>query len=99
MKNVILITGRDTSVLVGTSQEIENRLIKVNSEPFLFIPNESAAKTLAEISDMEVKEEYSIPEIKSKIKHCKNPMELKELNRTLNRLYKERKNHESKISI
>jgi len=26
-------------------------------------------------------------------------MELKELNRTLNRLYKERKNHESKISI
>jgi len=48
---------------------------------------------------MGIEEEYSITQIKTKIKRCKNPMELKELNRTLNRLYKERKNHESKISI
>ena len=85
--------------MVGTSQEIENRLIKVNSEHFLFIPNESAVKELAEISDMEIEENYLIPDIKSKIKHCKNPMELKELNWTLNRLYKERKNYESRKNI
>lgn len=92
---IVLIDGHNN--LSPALQEAINKLNEINENSFPFIPNDfSSAKELA---DMGIEEEYSITQIKTKIKRCKNPMELKELNRKLNCLYKERKNHESKISI
>jgi len=45
---------------------------------------------LDDLADFEPKEE-SISSIKKQIKNCKNPMQLRELNRRLNELYKGRK--------
>lgn len=56
---------------------------------------------LSELWDEEqIKSEPTISQIKNDIKHCKNPIELKKLNRQLNELYKTRrmmKKHKTKI--
>ncbi|WP_346938247.1 hypothetical protein [uncultured Clostridium sp.] len=46
----------------------------------------------------DIKITYSISDIKKQIKHCKNPLELKTLNKKLNQVYKELKNKNIKVN-
>lgn len=41
--------------------------------------------------------EPSIDQLKRQIKHCKNPMELKQLNRQLNEAYKDKKRKKAEV--
>lgn len=70
--------------------KISDRIKERNNEEIIDRNNRVIEMCLPDL-----KEDFSLAKALAEL----SDIELKELNRTLNRLYKERKNHESKISI
>lgn len=74
----------------GGSVEDDAMLSTIRTMPDIFSSLKDVDKFLNSISQ-NIKIEPTIPEIKKRIKYCRNPMEKKKLQQELNMAYKEQK--------
>ena len=80
-------------------EETDRRILGILNESFGMNVKDTSCLSLAMLADMWEQEllnnspsiEDEIRSIKKQLKHCKNPMQSKQLNQKLNVLYKEKK--------
>lgn len=80
-------------------EETDRRILGILNESFGMNVQDTSCLSLAMLADMWEQEllnnppaiEDEIRSIKKQLKHCKNPMQSKQLNQKLNALYKEKK--------
>lgn len=80
-------------------EEADRRILGILNESFGMNVQDTSCLSLAMLADMWEQEllnnppsiEDEIRSIKKQLKHCKNPMQSKQLNQKLNALYKEKK--------
>ena len=80
-------------------EEADRRILGILNESFGMNVQDTSCLSLAMLADMWEQEllnnpppiEDEIRSIKKQLKHCKNPMQSKQLNQNLNALYKEKK--------